>query len=756
MAGLVDAHSLLLGAVCGAAVVVVWMWLRASLLCVWLPRALAPGQLGPDSSGARGRGNYSHRVQSELSDPSSRSDSVAACLVVLLLGWPTGMMLRDAVGLRSGLYILLALLLIPSLVLGLTDIRAPHPQLGVWFKLTMGWLGVASLSLVSGATQITHIEAPEPAAGAWRWVALCLLMLLPLGTALIMLRPISRAWLRLEPHVAQSPCATGEAGTGRSADAGSNDRAEPSVPPSEPPQIGEPAPAAVPRPPRRSFIDRLFGSAVAGSGIDAPGSQASFFGDFMREGIVVPAVSGTDGADDYAASEAAPLESGVGAGTIYHTAPGAMSLMAATLAGSGTATPADRRQGARMDLEAVTAAAPEAPPSPARPALPFSALPPLPPPPTPPRPVPSSAPLAPRFIERHVFYGPPVLYEPAASPATPPAAPPAASPAAPPAASPVASPAAAQTTTCAVVHPPARQPTCAGPRVSFSLAVEADAEWAVTAATAATDGSHGQLRTATVATEAVRAVVARREAEAAAWKVAEEAARREAAMAAQREVEARQEAGAVAARLEAEAEVNARRKAMEAAARRKAEEAAVAPGAEAAARWEAGERAARAAAEERGRREAEESAREEAARREAAAAARRKAEETARREAEEEAAKAAAPRTPPPWRPAAEAFDGRSPYVGILASEVKEVEELRAMLAVPRSSSLRVSPAASPATCRSFAPAHSPPPSATTLSTALSPGACRSAAGAAADRSVRAADGLPTGLPWRVGEGVYY
>lgn len=719
MAGLIDARSLLLGAVCGAAVVTVWMWLRASLLCVWLPRALAPGQLG--------------------------SDYVAVSLV-LLLGWPTGMMLRDAVGLRSGLYILLALLLIPSLVLGFTDIRAPHPQLGVWFKLTMGWLGVASLSLVSGATQITQIAAPEPAAGAWRWVALCLLMLLPLGTALIMLRPISRAWLRLEPHVAQSPCATAEAGMGRSvADADGNDRAEPSEPRSEPPQIGEPAPAAVPRPPRRSFIDRLFGSAVAGSGIDAPGSQASFFGDFMREGIVVPAVSGTDGADDDAASEAAPLECGVGAGTIYHTAPGAMSLMAATLADSGTATPADRRQGARMDLEAVTAAAPEAPPSPARPALPFSALPPLPPPPTPPRPVPSSAPLAPRFIERHVFYGPPVLYGPAASPATPPAA--------PPAASPVASPAAAQTTTCAVVHPPARQPTCAGPRVSFRLAVEADAEWAVTAATAATDGSHGQLRTATAATEAVRAVVARREAEAAAWKVAEEAARREAAMAAQREVEARKEAGAVAARLEAEAEVNARRKAMEAAARREAEEAAVAPGAEAAARWEAGERAARAAAEERGRREAEELAREEAARREAA---RREAEEAARREAEEEAAKVTAPRTPPPWRPAAEAFDGRSPYVGILASEVKEVEELRAMLAVPRSSSLRVSPAASPATCRSSAPAHSPPPSATTLSTALSPGACRSAAGAAADRSVRAADGLPTGLPWRVGEGVYY
>ena len=251
MAGLIDARSLLLGAVCGAAVLAVWMWLRASLLCVWLPRALAPGQLG--------------------------SDYVAAGLV-LLLGWPTGVMLRDAVGLRSGLYVLLALLLIPSLVLGFTDIRAPHPQLGVWFKLTMGWLGVASLSLVSGATQITHIEAPEPAAGAWRWVALCLLMLLPLGTALIMLRPVSRAWLSLEPHAAQPPCATGEASTGRSvADADGNDRAEPS----EPPQIGEPAPAAVPRPPRSSFIDRLFGSAVAGSGIDAPGSQASFFGDFM-------------------------------------------------------------------------------------------------------------------------------------------------------------------------------------------------------------------------------------------------------------------------------------------------------------------------------------------------------------------------------------------------------------------------------------------------------------------------------------------
>ena len=737
MAELIDARSLLLGAVCGAAVVAVWLWLRASLLCVWLPQALAPGQLG--------------------------SDYMAACLV-LLLGWPTGMMLRDAVGLRSGLYVLLALLLISSLVLGFTDIRAPHPRLGVWFKLTIGWLGVASLSLVGGATQITQIEAPAPAAGAWRWVALCLLMLLPLGTALIMLRPISRAWLRLEPHVAQSPCATGEASTGRSvADADGNDRAgalrhstavgTPRLP-SEPPQIGEPAPAAVPRPTRRSFIDRLLGRATgAAGGTDAPGSQVSFFGDFMREGIVVPAVSGTDDADDDDASEAAPLESGVGAGTIYRTAPGAMSLMAATLAGRGTANPADRREGARMATAAPRAAAPEAPPSLAPPAarspLPFSPLPPL-PPPSPPH-VPSSAPLAPR-----VFYGPPVFYVP------PPAAARAASPAGPR----VASPAAPQTTTtCAVVQSPVqspdRQPPRAVPRVSkqvsFSLAVETDAEGAMTAATVA-------------ATEAVRLVVARREAEAAAWRVAEEEARSEAAMAAQREVEAaealrqaekvaRRGAGAVAARQEAEAEAKARRKAAEAAVRLAAEEAAVAPGAEAAARWEAGERAARAAAEERGRREAEESVRKEAARREAAEAGRGKAEETAKREAEEEAAKAAkaaAPRTPPPWLPAAEAFDGRSPYVGILASEVKEVEELRAMLAVPRSSSSRTSPAASPATCRASARTHNPPPSAATLSTALSPGACQSAARAAADRSVRAADSLPIGLPWRVGEGVYY
>ena len=122
--------------------------------------------------------------------------------LVLLLGWPTGMMLRDAVGLKVGFYVLLALLLVPSLVLGFTDVRAP--QLGIWFKLTMGWLGVASLSLVGGATQISQIEAPEPAAPAWTWVALCLLLLLPLGTALIMLRPASRAWLRLEePHGAR-------------------------------------------------------------------------------------------------------------------------------------------------------------------------------------------------------------------------------------------------------------------------------------------------------------------------------------------------------------------------------------------------------------------------------------------------------------------------------------------------------------------------------------------------------------------------
>ena len=174
MSGLIDARSLLLGAACGAAVLAVWLWLRASLLCVWLPRDLAPGQLG--------------------------SDYVAAGLV-LLLGWPTGMMLRDAVGLKVGFYVLLALLLVPSLVLGFTDVRAP--QLGAWFKLTMGWLGVASLSLVGGASQVSQIEAPSPAAPAWTWVALCLLLLLPLGTALGMLRPTSRAWLRLEPRGAR-------------------------------------------------------------------------------------------------------------------------------------------------------------------------------------------------------------------------------------------------------------------------------------------------------------------------------------------------------------------------------------------------------------------------------------------------------------------------------------------------------------------------------------------------------------------------
>ena len=36
----------------------------------------------------------------------------------------------------------------------------------------------------------------------------------------------------------------------------------------------------------------------------------------------------------------------MGAGTIYSTAPGAMSLMAATLAGRGTANPVERRRGA--------------------------------------------------------------------------------------------------------------------------------------------------------------------------------------------------------------------------------------------------------------------------------------------------------------------------------------------------------------------------------------------------------------------------
>ena len=122
----------------------------------------------------------------------------------------------------------------------------------------------------------------------------------------------------------------------------------------------------------------------------------------------------------------------------------------------------------------------------------------------------------------------------------------------------------------------------------------------------------------------------------------------------------------------------------------------------------------------------------------------------ARREAEEEAARAAAARTPPPWHSDAEVRDGStSPYVGILASEVKEVEELRAMLAVPTSNSARLSPAASPATCRSSAltATHkNPPPSAATLPTSLSPGACRPAAGAAADRSVLAADALSYGV----------
>ena len=93
--------------------------------------------------------------------------------------------------------------------------------------------------------------------------------------------------------------------------------------------------------------------------------------------------------------------------------------------------------------------------------------------------------------------------------------------------------------------------------------------------------------------------------------------------------------------------------------------------------------------------------REEAARREAAEVIRRKADEMARREAEEEAARAAAARTPPARRPDAEGLEGsRPPYVGILASEVKEVEELRAMLAVPTTAA------------RASRPPHPPPPAA--------------------------------------------
>ena len=102
-------------------------------------------------------------------------------------------------------------------------------------------------------------------------------------------------------------------------------------------------------------------------------------------------------------------------------------------------------------------------------------------------------------------------------------------------------------------------------------------------------------------------------------------------------------------------------------------EAVMSPGAEAAAIWEAEDRAARAAAGERGRREAKEEARREAARREA--------EEVAMCIAE--TAKVAAPGTLPRARPAADVIDGRS-SPGILACEVKEVEELRAMLAVRR------------------------------------------------------------------------
>ena len=64
-------------------------------------------------------------------------------------------------------------------------------------------------------------------------------------------------------------------------------------------------------------------------------------------------------------------------------------------------------------------------------------------------------------------------------------------------------------------------------------------------------------------------------------------------------------------------------------------------------------------------------------------------------------------------------------------------------------SSARISPAASPANRRSSAPTathKNPPPSAATLPTSLSPGACRPAAGAAADRSVLAADALSHGV----------
>ena len=202
--------------------------------------------------------------------------SLAGAWLVLLLGVPTGVLLSDAVELRNGLLVLFVhFLLIGTLVLALADVEAPHPRLGSWFKLTMGWLGVASVSLVvagaaramSGAYQPQPEGPGEVAFGVLRWMALALLLLLPLLTAVVTFRADSglawlkrngaRAWHRLDE-------------SGGDFKAGSTDPAERGGDPEQGLQRGGGAPAAS----GVGAVEAGSGPAARGAGAGATWAQA--------------------------------------------------------------------------------------------------------------------------------------------------------------------------------------------------------------------------------------------------------------------------------------------------------------------------------------------------------------------------------------------------------------------------------------------------------------------------------------------------
>ena len=143
---------------------------------------------------------------------SMAQDAALIAWMVLLPGGTTGVLLLHAFGVSGGLSLLCAVfVLLLAAVLQLSDPDAPHPWLGTWLKLTVSWLGVATVSLVlvgadhaieSVLSSRDDAAVPPPPSVVLnvlsKLAAVTVLVAVPLASAYLHLKHDPLAWLKLD------------------------------------------------------------------------------------------------------------------------------------------------------------------------------------------------------------------------------------------------------------------------------------------------------------------------------------------------------------------------------------------------------------------------------------------------------------------------------------------------------------------------------------------------------------------------------